>query len=177
MMNWERHIDTMKPPSSVIILINIFFILLVLFMMSSNYVFLPGIETGASLPVLEGAQIVQANKLIVTLSANKNYKKGAFGAEGEKYLYSFNGQTATNRGSLENSILLELANSTQATQNRNESREAAKPMIVLNADKNIPLQELVNFYAFARKNNANVFLVTDYQHPDDNNSLERPQGK
>ena len=177
MMNWEKHVDTMKPPSSVIILINIFFILLVLFMMSSNFVFLPGIETGAALPELEGAQIVQANKLIVTLSENKNYKKGAFGTEGEKYLYSFNGQTATNRGSLENSILLELANSTQATKNRNAGREFAKPMIVLNADKNIPLQELVNFYAFARKNNANVFLVTDYQRPDDNNRLERPQGK
>ena len=80
MMNWEKHVDTMKPPSNVIILINIFFILLVLFMMSSNFVFLPGIETGASLPELEGAQIIQANKLIVTLSANKNYKKGAFGA-------------------------------------------------------------------------------------------------
>ncbi|MBR4220177.1 MAG: biopolymer transporter ExbD [Victivallales bacterium] len=177
MMNWEKHVDTMKPPSSVIILINIFFILLVLFMMSSNFVFLPGIETGASLPELESAQIIQANKLIVTLSTNKNYKKGAFGAEGEKYLYSFNGQTATNRGSLENSILLALANSMQATKNRNAGREFTKPMIVLNADKDIPLQELVNFYAFARKNNANVFLVTDYQRPDDNNRLERPLEK
>ena len=174
MMNWEKHLTPMPHPSHGIILINIFFILLVVFMMSSNFVFLPGIETGASLPELEGAQIVQANKLIVTLSENKNYKKGAFDSESEKYLYSFNGQTATNRGSLENSILKELANSTQSSKNRNRGREYTKPMIVLNADKNIPLQELVNFYAFARKNNANVFLVTDYQRPDDNR-LERPQ--
>ena len=75
MMNWEKHVDTMKPPSSVIILINIFFILLVLFMMSSNFVFLPGIETGAALPELEGAQIVQANKLIVTLSETRTTRR------------------------------------------------------------------------------------------------------
>ena len=175
MMNWERHLKPMPAPSQAVILINIFFILLVIFMMSSNFVFLPGIETSASLPELEGAQIIQANKLIVTLSENKNFKNGNPEATDEKYLYSFNGQTATNRGSLENSILKELANSTRATQNRNAGREYTKPMIVLNADKNIPLQELINFYAFARKNNANVFLVTDYQRPEDNIRLERPQ--
>ena len=175
MMNWERHLKPMPAPSQWVILINIFFILLVIFMMSSNFVFLPGIETSASLPELEGAKIIQANKLIVTLSENQSYKNGGQGSSDERYLYSFNGQTATNRGSLENSILKELANSTQASLNRNGGHGFVKPMIVLNADKSIPLQELVNFYAFARKNNANVFLVTDYQRQDDNIRLERPQ--
>ena len=177
MMNWERHLRPSPPPSHGVILINIFFILLVLFMMSSNFVFLPGIETGATLPELENAPIIQANKLIVTLSENKNYKANSVGADGERYLYSFNGQTATNRGSLENSILKELEKSSIASHNRNGGMEHTKPMLVLNADKNIPLQELVNFYAFARKNNANVFLVADYQRPDDGNRLEKPQGE
>lgn len=170
---WQKYIKEMKPASSIIISIDLFFILLVIFMMSSNFVFLPGVKS-VSLPTLPDAEIIQANKLIITISRNEtadnpsgNAVPGNSSTNTAKYSYSFNGQTKNTREDLESAIQNAIAFSKTAAHNRTKSNNQNTVMLVLRAEKNLPYEELINFYSFARKLNVQLFLVTDFEKPEE----------
>jgi len=157
---WQRHIKTMPAPSPVVILIDLFFILLIIFMISSNFVFLPGVKS-VSLPVSENVEIEAANKLIVTISQGATARQDG----APVYLYSFNGQSKNDRDALEAAISTALEAAGPSRIGKSQAGHGAK--LVLRAEKDIPYQEIMHFYSFARKHHVQLFLVTDFARKND----------
>lgn len=151
---WQRHIKKMPAPSVGVVVLDMFFIMLIVFMLSSNFVFYPGIKS-ISLPVSEDDDIIAANKLVITVT------KDPLNSEtGGAYIYSFNGQVKNKFEELEATIAETLNGSGNVgTSSGKVSDDARK--IVLRAEKSIPYEEIIHFYMMARKHNVQLFLVTD----------------
>ena len=169
-------------PSASVVALNLMFIMLIFFMLSSNFIFLPGIKTSATLPELPGAEIIQANKLIVTISfeIDKETQKIVPG----KYIYTFNGMDAVHSlDEVMKEINETLENANRETLNRtveknSDNAKAGKsdetsPIIILHADKEIPLQELVNCYSKLRECNATIVLATDFEKKESNTRIQQ----
>ena len=162
MKNWENRLQEIPAPASTIVVLNLLFIILIFFMLSSNFIFLPGIKTSATLPELPGAEIIQANKLIITISfeIDKNTQK----VIPDKYIYTFNGMDDVHSlDEVMKEIHETLDTVTVETTNRTAGDNGETPIIILHADKGIPLQELVNCYSKLRECNATIVLATDFE--------------
>ncbi len=157
MMHWQEKLKPMPCADVRIVLLDLFFILLLVIMASSNYVFLPGVK-GAALPLMPEAEVMQANKLVVTITADGHYV--------------FNGQEKPSWQDIESTLRDELNFGDLAARNRRGLDDPDTPIIVLRADKNISYEKIMDFYAFARSVNANVFLVSEFQ-----NNEPAPQAK
>ena len=172
MSNWEQKIKEVPSPLSAVVALNLMFILLIFFMLSSNFIFLPGIKTSATLPELPGAEIIQANKLIITISFEID--KETHEIMPGKYIYTFNGLDAVHSlDELMKEIQEELINSNKASNNRSADDNGESPIIILHADKDIPLQELVNCYARLRECNATIVLATDFEKKESNTRIQQ----
>ncbi len=157
MMHWEEQIEETQPPSKWVVMLNILLILLIIFMMSSNFAFLPGVVTAGTLPRLPESKLIQAPKIIVTALLKKSTDKD--GKSSRQYIYSYNGAEVSDINALEKTLreaLLKNGERTQGGMYDNESR----PLILLHADKNMQLDELMRFYALGRQLDVNIFLVT-----------------
>ncbi|MBR0460054.1 MAG: biopolymer transporter ExbD [Victivallales bacterium] len=148
MMHWQEKLKPMRCADTRIVLLDLFFILLVVIMVSSNYVFLPGVE-GATLPKMPEAEVMRANKLIVTITDEGNYV--------------FNGQEKISKEDLKSTLRDKLNDGSIAAQNRQKLDEPDTPIIVLRAGKRISYETIMDFFAFARSMNADVFLVSEPQ--------------
>ncbi|MBQ6472381.1 MAG: biopolymer transporter ExbD [Victivallales bacterium] len=134
-MHWQDKLVEVKPPSTLIVLIDVFFILLVCVMVSSNYVFMPGIK-GATLPRLRDAEIVRGDKFVITVTAH-----------GE---YFYNGLLKKNWQELEGVLQEDI----------NAKRGGDTPVIVLQADRSLPYDKIMQFFELTNRLNAEVFLVS-----------------
>lgn len=168
MNTWQSKLVRVKAPSPYIVLMDVFFILLVIFMMSSNFVFLPGVKS-VPLPVLPDAEIVEARKLIVTVSQREDDS-----GTGGRYIYSFNGQAKKSREDLESAIREVLDISKNAAVSRGPQSGITPPIIVLRAEKSLSVEELINFYSFARKLNTQLFLATDFEKKEEDTRMRQP---
>ena len=134
-MHWHDKLAEVNSPSAIIVLIDVFFILLVCVMVSSNYVFMPGIK-GATLPRLRDAEIVRGDKFVITVTAR-----------GE---YFYNGLLKKSWQELEGVLQEDI----------NTKRSGDTPVIVLQADRSLPYDKIMQFFELTNKLNAEVFLVS-----------------
>ncbi len=177
MIHWEKRLNEVPPPSTPIVVLTLMFIILIFFMLSSNFIFLPGIKTSATLPELPGAEIIQANKLIITVSyeIDKSTQK----IIPDKFIYTFNGMDAVH--SLDELMkeineTLDNANkesSNTTAENKSDENKTTEPIIILHADKEIPLQELVNCYSRLRECNATIALATDFEKKESQTRIQQ----
>ena len=172
MHNWENRLKELPSPSSSVVVLNLFFILLIFFMLSSNFIFLPGIKTSATLPELPGAEIIQANKLIITISfeIDKTTQEVLPG----KYIYTFNGMDDVHSlDEVMKEINETLDNVNVETSHRTPKDKEESPIIILHADRGIPLQELVNCYSRLRECKAPIVLATDFEKEESKTRLQQ----
>ena len=173
MINWEERLKPVPSPSIYVDALNVLFILIIIFMLSSNFIFLPGIKSRAALPELPGAEIIQANKLIVTISFKAD---GEQAGSSQKFEYTFNGNKAETLDDIKSDIKKTLDNVDKETANRTSGGNAESPIILLHADKGIPLQELVNCYAKLREYNAMIVLATDFEKEESTIRIQQAKG-
>ena len=172
MSKWEQQLKDVPSPSISVVALNLMFIMLIFFMLSSNFIFLPGIKTSATLPDLPGAEIIQANKLIVTISfeIDKESQQILPG----KYIYTFNGMDAVHSlDEVMKEIHERLDDENKESKNRNPGDKEGSPIIILHADKGIPLQELANCYSKLRECNATIVLATDFEKKESNTRIQQ----
>lgn len=156
-MNWENKIDEIHGPAQWIVILNIFLIMLIIFMMSSNFAFLPGVVSSGSLPRLTEPKMIQAPKLIVTALSYETLGRTPGKGNSSNFEYSFNGITVNTFQELKKSIDEAVA------QNKKNGNE---PLLLLHADKTMPVNELIKFYAMARGMKAQILIVTSSEPRD-----------
>ena len=160
---WQKRLVKYPAPSALVGLVDLFFILLAIFVLRTNFVYLPGIQS-VELPVLKDAAVISAEKHIMTVSFDRSAV-----ARG-KYVYTFNGETRKSLDDMESSVREVLSNPAIATGRRH--------ILVLLAEKGIPYEQLVEIYAFARRLNVQLFLATGIERLENNLRMtSEPQGK
>ena len=154
---WQKKLVKYPGPSPLVALVDLFFILLAIFVLRTNFVYLPGIQS-VELPVLKEATVISAEKHIMTVSFDKRADTRG------KYVYTFNGETRKSLDDMESSVREALNVSGIASQRRH--------VLVLLAEKGIPYEELVEIYAFARRLNVQLFMATGIERLENNLRLE-----
>jgi len=150
---WQKKLVKYSAPSPLVGLVDLFFILLAIFVLRTNFVYLPGIQS-VELPLLKDAEIISAEKHIMTVSFDRSTNSRG------KYVYTFNGETRKSLDDMESSVREALA-TTGIAANRGH-------ILVLLAEKGIPYEQLVEIYAFARRLNVQLFLATGIERMENN---------
>ena len=155
---WQKKLVKYSAPSPLVGLVDLFFILLAIFVLRTNFVYLPGIQS-VELPMLKDAEIISAEKHIMTVSFDKSANSQSVNSRG-KYVYTFNGETRKSLDDMESSVREALAVPGIASERRH--------ILVLLAEKGIPYEQLVEIYAFARRLNVQLFLATGIERMENN---------
>ena len=150
---WQKKLVKYSAPSPLVALVDLFFILLAIFVLRTNFVYLPGIQS-VELPVLKDATVISAEKHIMTVSFDRSANSRG------KYVYTFNGETRKSLDDMESSVREALAVSGIAATRGH--------ILVLLAEKGIPYEQLVEIYAFARRLNVQLFLATGIERMENN---------
>ena len=150
---WQKKLVKYSAPSPLVGLVDLFFILLAIFVLRTNFVYLPGIQS-VELPLLKEAEIISAEKHIMTVSFDRGTNTRG------KYVYTFNGETRKSLDDMESSVREALATPGLAATRRH--------ILVLLAEKGIPYEQLVEIYAFARRLNVQLFLATGIERMENN---------
>ena len=150
---WQKKLVKYSAPSPLVGLVDLFFILLAIFVLRTNFVYLPGIQS-VELPLLKDAEIISAEKHIMTVSFDRSASTRG------KYVYTFNGETRKSLDDMESSVREALAVPGIASNREH--------ILVLLAEKGIPYEQLVEIYAFARRLKVQLFLATGIERMENN---------
>jgi biopolymer transport protein ExbD len=159
-----RHFVSRLPPRAsqflfLVPLLNVLFFLLIFVVIGSSVLPLPGqlIE----LPTVQEPIYTTADKYVITMS-----RRTPAGArrEGPSAIF-FNNTEVSDFNQLENALPSGRPGETAGASGRTKSSGDYQPVIILRADRDVPLQELAAVMDLCRRKAFRLLIVTEQRQP------------